>query len=141
MNDNAHWVMGQHPGEDDVRFFFFPLPRLVLEHPTDSKNYVDRRFAKGTPLTWRDDITGQLQAAFMAYLNHTPAPKQLQLVIAYLQYHIHAPCWLETCPLGTLDEDMKTEIQALRELSLTLKTIDDVHQYLYRAAEIGLNPL
>lgn len=69
MDDNAHWVMGKHPSEDDIRFFFYPLPRLVLEHPIDPKNYVDRQFAKGTPLTWRDDITGQLQAAFMAYLN------------------------------------------------------------------------
>ncbi len=141
MDDNAHWVMGKHPGEDDIRFFFYPLPRLVLEHPIDPKNYVDRQFAKGTPLTWRDDITGQLQAAFMAYLNHTPAPEQLQLVIAYLQYHIHAPCWLETWPLDGLDDEIRAEIMALRELSLMLKTIDDVHQYLRRAMEIGLDPL
>jgi hypothetical protein len=107
----------------------------------DPRNYVDRPFAKGTPLNWRDDVTGTLPAVMMTFLEkrkETPS-EQLQMVIAFLQYHIHAPCWLGE-PLNP-DEETKEEILALRELSLTLKTFEDVHQYIHRAMDIGIDPL
>lgn len=49
------------------------LHTLDLKHPTDPTNYVDREFAKGTPVNWRDDVTGTVDAAVMAYLNQSPA--------------------------------------------------------------------
>ncbi len=132
---NVHWL--GHIGTSS-------LPRLDLEHPTAAGNYVDRPWAKGTPLTWQDDITGRLCMAMLAFLSGNPAPDDLHLMIAFIQYHIHAPCWLETLPMEEgedLDEELKNKIRALRALSLTLKTVADIRQYLDRALNIGLDPL
>ncbi len=118
---------------------FSQLPRLDLEHPTDPKNYVDRQSAKGCPFNWQDDSTGQLRKAFIAFCGRYQTPRQLQMVIAYLQHHIHAPCWLEQRHLVVWRT--RSKILNLRKLSLTLKTADEVRQYLRQAAEIGLDPL
>lgn len=117
-----------------------PLPTLDLKHPTDPANYVDRPFAKGTPLSWRDDVTGTVPAAVMAYLNQEASDEQIKMVIAYLQYHIHAPCWLETPPWGETDEEMAEEIRALRALSLKMSNVADVNQYIHSALDSALDP-
>lgn len=127
----AHWI-GQKS--------YLRLPRLDLEHPLDPSNYVDRPFAAGCPLVWQDDVTGRLRCAFLAFLSGNPTPDELHLVIAYIQYHIHAPCWLETWPL-TSPQEYESQILELRRLSLTLKTVDDVRHYLRQAQEISLDPL
>lgn len=119
----------------------FNLTTLNLQDPTNPRNYVDRPFAVGTPLNWQDDVTGQTQAAVMGYLNQTPTPEQLKIVIAYLQYHIHAPCWLEQSPFGEVDEEMADEIKALREQSLKLTSLKEINQYINRALGIALDPL
>src|SRR5688572_2988062 len=107
---------------------------LDLKDPTNSKNYVDRGLVKGSPLVWQDDATGTVPAAVMSFLEHSASEEQLSLVIAYIQYHIHAPCWLENFPWSNgVDEEMTTEIKALRELSLKLKIQQDVHAYISRA--------
>ncbi len=132
---DAHWIAG--PGVVN-------LPTLDLEHPTDPTNYVDRPWAKGTPLYWQHEVTGRLRLAFLAYLSGSPTADELHTVIAYIQHHIHAPCWLETLPLEegeTPDEEFNNEIRALRALSLTLVTAQDVRQYIDRAMDIGLDPL
>lgn len=120
---------------------FQQIPTLNLENPTDPANYVDRPFAKGTPLYWGDDVTGRLRAAIMGYLNQAPTEEELKKVIAYIQYHIHAPCWLETSPFGDHDDEIDQEIKALRALSLTLKTVQDVNEYIERALYIAMDPL
>ncbi|MCL4296305.1 MAG: hypothetical protein KJ077_11275 [Anaerolineae bacterium] len=121
--------------------FAIKIPTLNLEKPTDPANYIDREFARGTPLNWQDDVTGRLRAAVMDYLNQKPTDEQLKLVIAFVQHHIHAPCWLEASPFGEVDEEMAAEIKALRELSLTLVSLKDVNQFINRAIGIGLDPL
>ena len=119
----------------------FYVPTLNLENRTDPRNYVDRDFSAGTPLNWQDDVTGQMREAVMAYLNQDPTPKQLKIVIAYIQYHIHAPCWLESSPFGEVDEEMAQEIRALREQALKLTTLKEINQYIDRALNIALDPL
>lgn len=116
------------------------IPVLDLQNPTKSENYVDRLSAKGTPLYWRDDMSGQLKTAIWAFLNHTPSPDQLQTVIAYIQYHIHAPCWLETCPWD-VDEETAENVRTLRRLSLDLKTEREVQIYIASAMNMALDPL
>jgi hypothetical protein len=114
---------------------------LNLEKPTDPSNYVDRSFAKGSPLNWQDDVSGQMSSAVMGYLHQKPTEDELKKVIAYIQYHIHAPCWLESSPFGVTDDEMAAEIRALRALSLTLNTVQDVNEYIERAMNIALDPL
>lgn len=111
------------------------------KRPTDPRSYADRGFAQGTPLHWRDDVTGTTQQAIMAYLEQNATAEQIALVIAYVQHHIHAPCWLESSPYSHVDEEMATAIRALRARSLTLVSATDVNQYIRAAMEIGLDPL
>lgn len=109
--------------------------------PTNPNSYVSRGFVQGMPLYWRDDITGAMTSAVMAYLERTANATQLALIIAYIQHHIHAPCWLESSPYSDVDEEMATEIRALRARSLALVSADDVNQYIQAALQIGLDPL
>lgn len=119
----------------------FRVPTLDLHNPTDPKNYVDRPFAKGTPLNWQDDISGIVSGAVMAYLKQDVTPEQLAIVIAYMQYHIHAPCWLEQSPFKEVDEEMAAEIRQLRGRSLKLETLEDVNRYIEAALDAALDPL
>lgn len=116
---------------------------LDLTNPTNPANYVDRYGGalRGTPLNWQDDVSGQMQEIVMSYLEQRATPEQLHRLIAYLQYHIHAPCWLESNPFGEVGEEMATEIRALRRRSLTLKTMADVNAYIHAALEIAIDPL
>ncbi len=111
------------------------------ENPTDPKGYVSRGPVSGLPLSWQDDMSGQTQAAVMAYLEQEVTPQQLKLVIAYIQHHIHAPCFLESSPFGNVDSWMIGYITGLRQKSLALETIEDVNEYIDAALEVGLDPL
>lgn len=116
------------------------LPIIDLKKPTDPRNYVDREFAKGTPVNWRDDVIGELPAAVWAFLENKADAGQLQTVIYYVQYHIHAPCWLESCPWD-VDEESAAEIRALRMLSMQMKTVQDLRAYIHRALNMAIDPL
>jgi len=114
---------------------------LDLENPTDPANYIDREFSAGTPFNWQDEASGQLMQAVMAYLRQEPTPEQLQLVIKYLQYYIHAPVWLDGAVIGPIDPEIVAEIVALRELSLKMTNLAEVNQYIYRALRVAIDPL
>lgn len=116
---------------------------LDLANPTHPKNYVNRYGGTmpGTPLYWRHDVSGQMQEIVMSYLERRSTPEQLSTVIAYLQYYIHAPCWLEINPFAEDDEEMATDIRNLREQSKTLQTINDVDKWIHNALGAALDPL
>jgi len=118
----------------------FQLPVLNLENPTDPALYVKRGNVDGMPLYWRDDVTGRIPAAVMAYLEQKPTEEQLGLVIKYIQHHIHAPCFLEKAPFEVVEE-LAEEIKALRVLSLELKTLRDVNAYIHRALDWAIDPI
>ena len=92
----------------------------------------------GTPLYWRDEMSGVLPAAIWAYIAHcaepltAPAPTsdQLVLTIAYLRYVIAAPCW-----------HGDGELAALRADAGKLATLRDVRAWIGRAVELGIDPL
>lgn len=110
-------------------------------NPTDPKNYHSNGRVSGLPLNWQDDVTGTMRAAVMAYLDQKPTDEQLKLVIAYIQHHIHAPCFLERSPWGEVDEETARAIKALRAKSMEMKTLKDVNHYINRALGVGLDPL
>lgn len=108
--------------------------------PTNRNSYVDSPPVFGLPLNWRDDQSGIMGHAIMAYLNQCPSDEQLSLVIAYVKHYVHAPVWIETRPEHITDPIMDSRIAAIREKALTLKTMTDVNNLVAEAAEIGLDP-
>lgn len=112
-----------------------------IEDPTHPKNYCSRGPVVGLPRNWQEEVSGQLVAAIMAYLRQEPTPEQLQLVIKYLQHHIHAPIWLDAGFLGPIDPQIAGEIKALREMSLTLNSLAEVNAYIQRALSAAIDPL
>lgn len=122
-----------------IKFQF--VPTFNLNDPTNPANYHDVGFLEGMPLNWEDEVSGRLRAIVLAYLEQKIEPSALHILIAYVQHHIHAPCWLEKSPFSEgVDEETATEIQALRAVSLNLKTVEDVNNYVDRAMEIALDP-
>jgi hypothetical protein len=88
----------------------------------------------GGPLYWRNEQTGVLTAAVFAYLNRDPTGDQLELVRKYLEYYIHAPCW-------NVVDSFEDELEELRRSSKTIKTYGEIHDWIFRALEIGIDPL
>lgn len=113
------------------------IPTIDFAHPT-----YDRRF--GTPLYWRDEVGGELNAAMMAYVNHgawplvcpEPTPEQLELVIAYLKYAINAPCWRDGDGSAS-----GGRLARLRADAGRLATVADVRKWLGRCLQIGIDLL
>lgn len=122
----------KHLAKDKMMF-----KTLNLDFPTHPSNYVQ----EGMPLNWQNCATFSMQQAVIAYLNQTPSEHELNMVIAYMKHHIHAPCWLEQSPFGEVDEATAAEIRALRERSLQMKTVEDVNAYIQAALAVGLDPL
>lgn len=90
----------------------------------------------GTPLYWRDEVSGVLPAAVDAYFSFVlgegpePTAEQLSLLLDYIRYHINAPCW----------GDVMGKLELLREQARALATVDDIRKYINSSLEIGLDP-
>lgn len=89
----------------------------------------------GGPLYWRNETSGVLPAAVWAYLNESATGEQLELLGNYLEYYIHAPCW--DIP-GNAFAD---ELEELRQSSKTLRARQEIHDWIFRALDIGIDPL
>lgn len=92
----------------------------------------------GTPLYWMDEESGLLKAAMMAYVNHAanmtqpePTAEQLQCVIAYFRYVVHAPCWIMS--VEGLDD--------LRQKADDMKTVAAVMQWIEDCLDAGFDPI
>lgn len=88
----------------------------------------------GGPLYWRNEQSGVLPAAVWAYLNHCATDSQLKLLSEYLEYYIHAPCW--DLPGGFLGE-----LEELRQSSKTMRTEKEIHDWIFKALNVGIDPL
>lgn len=93
----------------------------------------------GTPIDWTEK-NGEIKRAMQAYLNMMATPRQINLTITYLQYHINAPCWLEKTHF-LLDEDSIEAIQFLREMAMKMETVRDIDAYIEEATRVGVDPL
>lgn len=95
----------------------------------------------GTPLYWRDELSGQLPDAMWAFLKHTshpgiePAPtkEQINLLREYFQYYIFAPCW-QTSNQETEFAQLRTDVQFLHSAYA-------IEKWIERCLEIGLDPI
>lgn len=88
----------------------------------------------GLPLFWMNEASGQLQAAMQAYLDGTMTPEQTELVIDYFRYFIQAPCW-ESAPDGA------GYLAELRALAAAMDTPADIHAFVGRCLEFGIDPI
>jgi hypothetical protein len=92
----------------------------------------------GLPFYWRDEISGELTRAVMAYLNwgvngQQITEDQVELVADYLSYWVNAPCWDQ--------ETFEEEIAALRAGATKLKTPEGINAWIHKALEIAADPL
>lgn len=98
------------------------------------------------PIHWRDEQSGLVPAAVKAFINHQadpdqdPAPtaEQLSILVDYLHYYIHAPCW----EFDSTDDSLP----ALRDGISRLKesdqlTPDAVDRWLWQCMDTGIDPL
>ena len=114
------------------------LPIIDLSDPTNPNNYKrEVGLAKGLPVNWRDDVTGKLPTAVYAFYDNKADDEHINLIIQYIQHHIHAPCWYEYNPYY---EDA-LYILELRKNSMQLRTSADIKAYLIEAMDNALDPL
>lgn len=95
----------------------------------------------GLPLNWQDEVSGVLPAAVTAYLNNridgtTIDEMQLELVRAFMQHYIEAPCWNHM-----RDGDESATLDSLRKDVLTIRTPEEMGQWIHRCLDIGIDPL
>lgn len=102
-------------------------------------NFYRPGIGTGGPLRWQDDVSGVLPSAVFAFFRYgakesaiPPTEEQLGLVREYMEYYINAPCW---------EQGEFRELDQLREKVLTLKTAQDLHDFIYACMEIGIDPL
>lgn len=94
----------------------------------------------GTPLYWKDEVTGVLGEAIWAYVAHgaepqnfpAPTAEQLALLVAYLQYEIGAPCWRDSG---------NGELERLREQAGQMTTVAEIDAWIQGCLQIGIDPL
>jgi hypothetical protein len=99
----------------------------------------------GLPLYWQNEATGVLQAAIRAYLDNRveskPIPaEQFELVRAYMEYVVNAPCWGRNTMIG-LDHKAAEILDGLKRDVIELKNPDDIAGWIHRCMEIGIDPL
>lgn len=99
------------------------------------------------PLYWRNEQSGVLAHAINAYLSDQTggAPcttDDVRAVCEYLQQWINAPCWTQSaqeCDAGY--SELTAELVQLRADVVKLKTSDEIHLWLMRALDLGIDPL
>ncbi|KAA3645354.1 MAG: hypothetical protein DWQ07_12870 [Chloroflexi bacterium] len=98
----------------------------------------------GTPLYWRDEVSGRLPSAVWAYINHVtdsqePALtyEQLCLVINYCQYFINAPCWED----GMRMMERMGVLNELREQAQELRCVPDIRAWIRECLKYALDPI
>ncbi|PZV19220.1 MAG: hypothetical protein DCF22_00700 [Leptolyngbya sp.] len=89
---------------------------------------------------WRNETSGILQPAMMAYINHgaypnqcpAPTPEQMGLIKQYLQLYINAPCW---------EEGEQGQLAALRKSVQEITDLASCDRWLDEAMQWGFDPL
>ena len=89
------------------------------------------------PLRWQDDVSGVMPAAMLAYFDHGASPEQFALVREYGEYYINAPCW-DWNP--HLTEEGKAELTQVREQIRTVKTEQELSDWMDACLDLGIDP-
>lgn len=92
----------------------------------------------GLPFFWRDEASGELNDAVMAYLNNriegqTVTDAQIVLVRDYLAHYIGAPCWD--------DSGFEMEMAHLRSTVRELDSATEIQEWIRQCLDIGMDPL
>lgn len=90
----------------------------------------------GLPLRWQAEQS-VLPSAVMAYFNNKASDAQIKLVRKYLEYYIKAPCWLA----NIANEEDKEKFNKLIERVETLKTTQEILDWVYACLDWGIDPL
>lgn len=79
------------------------------------------------PFYWRDEQTGILTRAVMAYLQGVETDIERAWVLEYVRYVLDAPCW--------------RAVETLRAEALQARTRADLDALLDHCLEVGIDPL
>ena len=106
-----------------------------------------------TPLYWRDETSGKLESAVIAFfepyasLTHASltqkklAPdlsaEQIKLLRDYLVYYIKAPCWKNN---PHADSEEFAAIDRLTEQAQNISCRKDIEQFAQDCLQLGLDP-
>ncbi len=95
-----------------------------------------------TPLRWMDEQSGQLTTAVHTFIDTglgraTATPAHLEMVRAYCDYYINAPCWVSP----DIDEQTIQEIMALRTQVTEATTFKALDVWIHECLKVGLDPL
>jgi hypothetical protein len=102
---------------------------------------------QGLPLFWRNETSGRLAIAIHSYLKDQTrgepiSREDFDLVREYIEQWVFAPCWTEVVrTVGSGNPDLTAELVQLRADVRTLKTADEIHVWLMRALDLGIDPL
>lgn len=96
------------------------------------------------PLRWQDEQSGTIPTAVKAYLDaniqknpNLVTDEQLEIVRAYLEYFVNAPCWNIAA-----EENLTRRIHArLKRDIVKAHSVSAIQRWIFRALEIGMDPL
>lgn len=100
----------------------------------------------GTPLYWRDELSGELHDAIHAFVGYgadkrnLPTFKQVVLTVAYLKYVIDAPCWRGDTMLDGLRAQAE-ELVSSKKCAVIGEWCDEINAWIMKCLEIGIDPL
>lgn len=100
----------------------------------------------GGPLNWGDEQSGVLVKAVMAYLNHKETPMfrpHMKILVEYLRYYIHAPCWDEN---PHHDSETRAQLADMRKRILAIQNGPlgderEIERWIMDCLEMGIDPL
>ncbi len=97
------------------------------------------------PLYWRNETSGKLAGAIGSYLDNrihqtSMTVEEIELVRAYLIQWIDAPGW-DSAWDSTWGSGGDPELQELRLSARTLNSADEIQKWIFKALEIGIDPL
>jgi hypothetical protein len=96
------------------------------------------------PGDWRQE-TSDLAPAMRAYIagccGQGPAPTEAQLerVIYYLNYYIHAPCWETSARMS--DDGPIDQLLDLRRRAKSLASVESCRRWIEECLDIAIDPL
>jgi hypothetical protein len=91
------------------------------------------------PRYWREEITGCLAKPIRKFLNgFTLDDGEIALIRAYLEQWVDAPVW-DMNPHA--DPEGRRELAALRQEAREIATRADIGRWMYKAMQMGMDPL